>query len=81
MQAKLHLQSPLTIGHYLFDTDFTLLNSLPKHPTNETTNPKNEIPSPNVVAEPLDVKISAIPNRIIEIPKSDKRILHFSFFE
>lgn len=43
-------------------------------PARETISPAAETKRPNNVAEPLDVKIRAIPNKDIEIPKSDRRI-------
>lgn len=50
-------------------------NSPIKQEINETIKPKNETPSPNADAEPLDDNINAIPKSDIEIPKSDKRII------
>jgi hypothetical protein len=49
-------------------------------PAIETISPTAETKRPNDVAEPLDVKIRAIPNKDIEIPKSDKRIKTFPPF-
>ncbi len=55
------------------------LLSLKKQDIRETIKPINETPSPNAVAVPLEVNISAIPKSEMEIPKSDKRILSLPF--
>lgn len=60
------------VPHYL-QKSFTFLASSIKHKTNETIKPTNESPSPNVTGEIADVKMIAIANSEIEIPKRDNR--------